>query len=85
MPVGTHLKRTFKSPFPALNVRRREEPVATDTVYSDTPAIDNGATQAQFFVGVHTGVCDVFALRNERQFKKVLADIIRIRGAYQAD
>jgi hypothetical protein len=40
MPNGTILKKYYKSPFAALNVQRRDEPVATDTVYLDTPAID---------------------------------------------
>ena len=40
--IDTILKKHYKSPFPALNVSRRNEPVATDTVYSDTPAFDNG-------------------------------------------
>jgi hypothetical protein len=33
------------------------EPVATNTIYSDTPAIDCGITSAQLFVGTktHTG------------------------------
>jgi hypothetical protein len=44
MPNGTILKKHYKSPFPALNVKRRDEPVATDTVFSDTPAIDGGET-----------------------------------------
>jgi len=37
--------------FPALNVDCHREAVATDTIYSDTPAIDDGATCAQIFVG----------------------------------
>ena len=41
---------THRAPFPALNVRRRNESVATDTFYSDTPAIENGAVAAQFQV-----------------------------------
>ena len=40
-----------KSRFPALNVHRRREPIAMDTIYSDTLAIDNGATSAQILVG----------------------------------
>ena len=40
MPAGTRLKWRFRSPYPALNVDRRNEPVATDTVFSDTPAVD---------------------------------------------
>src|SRR5687768_14722639 len=34
MPMGTYLKKRYKSPFPACNVHCRSEPVATDTVYS---------------------------------------------------
>ena len=50
--MSTHLRKWFKSPNPALNIARRHEPVATDTVFSDTPAVDtNGVTTAQFFVG----------------------------------
>jgi len=44
--LSTVLKCNFKSPFPALNVHRRNEPVATDTVYSNTAAIDNGSKHA---------------------------------------
>ena len=36
LPFRTHLK----SRFPALNVRHRNELVATDTVWADEPAID---------------------------------------------
>ena len=42
-------RKHFKSRFPALNIHRRRKPVATDTIYSDTPAIDNGAQVAQIF------------------------------------
>lgn len=34
--ISTVLKKTFKSPYPACNVQCREEPIAIDTVYSDT-------------------------------------------------
>ncbi len=39
LPMSTLLKKRYKSPFPALNVHWRDEPVATDTIYSDTPAM----------------------------------------------
>ena len=81
VPMSTHLKRHFKSPFPAHNVTRRNEPVATDTVYSDTPAVDNGATVAQFFVGTESMVCDVYPMKTDKQFVNTLEDIIRRRGA----
>ena len=41
------LRKHFKSRFPALNVHQRNEPVATDTIFSDTPAVDNGSTCAR--------------------------------------
>ena len=45
--VGTYpMERHLKSRNPALNVPRRHEAVATDTVYSDTSAVDSGVKQA---------------------------------------
>ena len=79
--MGTYLKKRYKSSFPACNVARREVPVATDTVYSDTPAIDNGATAAQFFVGTKTLVRDIYPMKTDKQFVNVLLDNIRRRGA----
>ena len=81
VPMSTHLKRHFKSPFPAHNVHRRNEPIATDTVHSNTPAVDNGAKYAQFFVGTESMVCDVFPMKTDKQFVNTLEDIIRRRGA----
>ena len=49
-PFSTTLKKHYKSPFPAFDVHRRDEPVATDTLYSDSPAVDSGATSPQLFV-----------------------------------
>lgn len=79
--MSTHLQRHFKSPFPAHNVPRRQEPIATDTVYSNTPAVHNGATYAQFFVGLESLVCDVFPMKTDKQFVNTLEDVIRHRGA----
>ena len=81
MPMGTYLKKRYKSPFPACNVHRQNEPVATDTVYSDTPAIDSGVTAAQFFVGTESLVCDIYPIKTDKQFVNVLQDNIRRRGA----
>jgi hypothetical protein len=78
-PIGTHLKKRYKSPFPACNVHRRSEPVATDTVYADTPALASGVTAAQFFVGTQSLVCDAYPIKTDRQFVNVLLDDIRQR------
>ncbi|KAL7574030.1 hypothetical protein ACA910_015609 [Epithemia clementina (nom. ined.)] len=75
------MHRHIKSRFPALNVRRREEPVATDTVFLDTPAVDNGSKMAQLFVGKDTLVADVYPLKRESQFVNSLEDNICERGA----
>jgi hypothetical protein len=48
MPHSELLQRHHKAQFPALNVLHRNEPIATDYIYSDTPAIDDGSTGAQF-------------------------------------
>jgi hypothetical protein len=74
-------RKHFKSRFPAFNVHRRNEPVATDTVYSDTPAVDNGATSAQIFVGTQTLVTDVYGMKTDKEFVNTLQDNIRKRGA----
>jgi hypothetical protein len=81
MPHGAILKKHCKSPFLALNVQRRDEPVATDAVFSDTPAIDGGETCAQIFVGTETLVTDVCGVKSEKQFVNTLEDNIRERGA----
>jgi len=44
IPMSTILKKHFQNPNPALNVQCHNEPVATDTVHSDTPAVESGVT-----------------------------------------
>ena len=60
--MSAHLQRHYRSPFPALNVRRRDEDVATDTVYADTPDIEHGYMAAQFFVGTKSLVSDIYGV-----------------------
>ena len=79
--ITNDITNTFKSPFPALNVRRRHESVATDTIFSDIPAIDDGSTCAQLFVGMSTKFCDVIGMKTDGQFVHALMDSIRKNGA----
>jgi hypothetical protein len=81
LPTGTHLKRAFKSANPALNVHRRDEDVACDFFYADTPAIDDGATAAVLFVGMRSFVTDKYGVKTDKQFVNTLEDNIRERGA----
>jgi hypothetical protein len=75
------LKHAYKTPFPACNVRRWNEAVATDTVYAYVPAIDCGHTRAQIFVGRDSLVTDIVGMSTDKQFVNTLEDNIRYRGA----
>ena len=75
------MKKHFKSGFPAFNILRSSEEVATDTIFSDTPVIDSGVTMAQIFVGKRTLVTDIYPLKSQKQFVNTLENNIRFRGA----
>ena len=75
------MKKHLKSRNPALNILRRHESVATDTVFSDTPAVDSGVKQAQVFFGMDTLVADAYPMKSGKQFVNTLEDNIRRRGA----
>ena len=75
------MTKHFKSRFPSFNIPLQSEEVATDTIFSDTPAIDSGVTMVQIFVGKRTLVTDVYPLKFQKQFDNTLEDNIRFRGA----
>ena len=78
IPYEKHLKSRNS----ALNIPRRHEAVATDTVFSDdTPAVNSGVKQAQVFVGRDTLVADAYPMKSGKQFVSTLEDNIRRRGA----
>ena len=81
IPQHDNLKKHFKSRNPVFNIPRRNEAVATDTIFSDTPAINDGSTMAQFFIGRDTLVCDAYGIKTQKQFINTLYDNIRSRGA----
>ena len=81
LPNTFPMKKHLKSKNPALNIPRRHEPVATDTVFSDTPAVDSGVQQAQVFVGRDTLVADAYPMKSGKQFVNTLEDNIRRKGA----
>ena len=76
-----YIKKHFKSRNPVFNIPRCSEAVATDTIFSDTPAVDDGSTMAQFFCGQDTLVCDAYGIKSTKQFINTLSDNIRKRGA----
>jgi septum formation inhibitor MinC len=62
-------------------VKQRQEPVATDTVFSDTPVVDCGVNAAQLFVGRESLVADVYGLKTDKEFVNTLEENIREWGA----
>ena len=78
---GRIIMQTLKSPYPANNVWRRNEPVASDTIFAAVAAVFCGHTMAQIYVGCRSLVIDVFGMSTEKQFINTLEDQIRKRGA----
>ena len=76
-----YIKKHFKSRNPVFSIPRRSEGVATDTIFSDIPAVDDGSTMAQFLCGHDTLVCDAYGIKSTKQFINTLSDNIRKRGA----
>ena len=76
-----HLKKHYRSPNPALNVRRHQEPIAMDYVYADVPAVDDCSMGAQIIVGTEFEVCDAQELKCSKQFVNSLEDNVRKCGA----
>ena len=76
-----YIKNHFKPRNPVFSVPRCSEAVATDTIFSDTPAVDDGSTMAQFFCGHDTLVCDAYGIKSTKQFLNTLSDKIRKWGA----
>ena len=81
LPNTFPMEKHLKSRNPAFKIPRRHEAVATDTVFSDTPAVDRGVLQAQVFVGRDTLVADAYPMKSGKQFVNTLKDNIRRRGA----
>ena len=76
-----YIKKHFKSHNPVFSIPRCSEAVVTDTIFSDTPAVDDGPTMAQFFCGHDTLVCDAYGIKSTKQFINTLSDNIRKWGA----
>ena len=77
IPHHDYLKKHLKSRNPVFNIPRRNEPVTMDTIFSDTPDINDGITMAQFFVGKDTLVCDAYGIKSQKQFINTLSDDIK--------
>ena len=76
-------KKIYRRPFPELSVKCGTEPVETDTVHCDTPAIDDGSKCAQVFVGTKSLSTIVYGMKSDKQFVNSLEDSTRKRGAME--
>ncbi|CAB9525045.1 Retrotransposon protein [Seminavis robusta] len=79
---GRTLRSQILSPDPILNIPRRQEDVATDTIYCSVPAVDFGSVAAQFFIGRTSHYRSLHpAGTSDASYVKTLMDNIRRFGA----
>jgi hypothetical protein len=77
----------YKTRFPAANVDRLNDAVATDTFFADTPAVNDGipghggVTMAQIFCARNTQLGLAVPMRSEKDMPRTLQEWIRTYGA----
>ena len=77
------LQRHFKTRFPAANVSRWNEDVATDTFFSDVPAHDDGipghggCQMVQLYSGIESLFTAIYPMYQKSKFPQTLQDLIR--------
>ena len=69
-------RKHYKSRFAAANVQCRNKPVATDTIFSDSPAVCGEHKCAQLFFGVKNHVTDTYLKKSDKEFINTLEDNI---------
>ena len=75
-PTRFPMRKHFKSRFPAFNIPGRNEAVATDTIFSDTPALTLVLPWHKVFVGKDSLVSDVYPMQSSKQSANTLEDNI---------
>jgi hypothetical protein len=80
LPLRYPLRRHRKARNPALNVQRRQEGFATDTLFSSEIAL-GGYTCAQLFCGLKSQYIQLFGMRRESEGPAALEDLVRDIGA----
>ena len=77
LPQHDYVKKLSKSRDPGFSIPMRNGPVAMDTVFSDTPTINDGSTMAQSFFGKDILVYDAYEIKSWKQFMNTLYDNIK--------
>ena len=67
-PTRFPMRKHFNSRFPAFSIPCRNEAVATNTIFSDTPVTDSAVTMAQNFIGKDSLISDVYPMQSSKQF-----------------
>ena len=84
------MRKHFKTRFPAANISRLNETVATDTFFSDIPAYDDGimghggSTMLQLYCGCTSHLTAVYPMKTDHEMASTLEDFIRSYGAPNA-
>ena len=79
---GVNLRNQILSPNPILNIPRRSEDVATDTLYGSVPSIEDGSTAVQFFIGRRSLYRSVRSLgTSDKNYPRALLEEIRRFGS----
>ena len=76
-----YIKHHFKPRNPVFSIPRCSEDVATDTIFSNTPDVDDCSTMTQFFYGHDTFACDTYGIKSTKQFISTLSSNTRKWGA----
>ena len=83
MPTSSNgnLFKHYSSPHPGANVPRIYDDFLTDTICSDTPAIDGGETLSQCFFGNKSKFNHGEKIKTTKYYLKALQDCLRKWGA----
>ena len=76
-----YIKHHFKPRNPVFSIPRCSEDVATDTIFSNTPDVDDCSTMTQFFYGHDTFTCGTYGIKSTKQFINTLSATTRKWGA----
>ena len=79
--VRLPMRRHFKSKFPAHNVRRLRDTLATNTFFSSDMAL-GGYTCAQLYVGETLTFTKIYGMKRADQMPDTLQDFIRQWGPH---
>ena len=80
LPMRFPLRHHRKARNPALNVQRRQEGYATDTLFASETAL-GGYTCAQLFCGLKSQYLQLFGMHRESEGPSALEDLVRDIGA----